>query len=188
MTTLPEADETVEFGPFCLHTTRRKLMCGAEEVRVGGRAMEILLALAARKEELLSKEYLLKAGWPDIFVHESNLKVTIASLRRTLRAYCPASEFVYTVVGRGYRLSTIPERAGFPQSAGAVASEALVSHLFAAMEAGGGLMQILQMLADNQRPAATGPRGVLHASTVTAVAPGANDQPRAPLTILIFQG
>jgi len=105
MTSAADANETVSFGPFRLHIGRRKLLCGKEQIRLGGRAMDILLALAQRPDQLLTKEDLLAAGWPGIFVHESNLKVTIASLRRSLRDY-GAAECLKTVVGRGYWLST----------------------------------------------------------------------------------
>jgi len=97
--------EVLDFGPFRLHSRNRKLFCGGEEVHIGGRSMDVLLALARRQGELVSKEQLFAAAWPDIFVHESNLKVAIATLRRTLREYSPSLEFITTVVGRGYRLA-----------------------------------------------------------------------------------
>ena len=119
-----ERAEVLDFGLFRLHSRNRKLFCGGEEVQVGGRSMDVLLALARRQRELVSKEQLFAAAWPNIFVHESNLKVAIASLRRTLREYLPSLEFIATVVGRGYRLAfeSRPEdpsgEAEFPMAAG----------------------------------------------------------------------
>lgn len=100
-----ELEEIVSFGPFRLHRARRKLLCGTQEVRIGGRAMDILLALAARQGALVSKHDLFRAGWPDTFVQDANLKVTIAYLRTALRQHVPAGEFIHTVVGRGYWLA-----------------------------------------------------------------------------------
>lgn len=94
----------VRFGPFQLFPASRKLLCGKDELTLGGRAMDILLALARSKGEILDKDALMAAGWPSIFVHESNLKVTIAALRRSLREYSPNSDLIKTVVGRGYWL------------------------------------------------------------------------------------
>lgn len=114
MSSFVDAGETLEFGPFRLQPARRKLSCGNEDVRLGGRAMDILIALARRKDEVLTKDDLFAAGWPGIYVHESNLKVTIASLRRALREHCPEAEFINTVVGRGYWLSASPEATALP--------------------------------------------------------------------------
>ncbi|MGO6972726.1 winged helix-turn-helix domain-containing protein [Rhizobium leguminosarum] len=100
-----EPDDVVAFGPFRLHREHRRLFFGAEEVQLGGRAMEILVTLARKKGELVHKEELYNAAWPGIFVHEANLKVTIASLRRALREYSPTEDYIRTFVGRGYRLS-----------------------------------------------------------------------------------
>ncbi len=100
-----EPDDVVAFGPFRLHREHRRLFCGAEEVQLGGRAMEMLVTLARKKGEIVQKEELYNAAWPGIFVHEANLKVTIASLRRALREYSPAEDYIRTFVGRGYWLS-----------------------------------------------------------------------------------
>lgn len=104
------------FGPFQLDTMRRTLHCGGEEVRVGGRAMDILLALSKSVGNIVSRDTLIAAAWPDTFVHESNLKVTIAQLRRILRDKHPSKEYINTVIGRGYRLgdgmACLPNQAG----------------------------------------------------------------------------
>ncbi|OAV54811.1 hypothetical protein A6U98_09640 [Rhizobium sp. WYCCWR10014] len=100
-----EPDDVVAFGPFRLYGEHRRLFCGAEEVQLGGRAMEMLVTLARKKGELVYKEELYNAAWPGIFVHEANLKVTIASLRRALREYTPTEDYIRTFVGRGYRLT-----------------------------------------------------------------------------------
>lgn len=98
-------DEIVEFGPFHLHKLHRKLLCGPDEVHIGGRGMDVLVALAERQGQVVRKQELMRAAWPHTFVHEANLKVTIAYLRRALRRHAPAGEFINTVVGRGYWLS-----------------------------------------------------------------------------------
>ena len=105
MTAPEDPSDVLRFGPFQLAIARRKLFFAKDEVHLGGRAMDVLMALALRKGELLSKEDLLSAAWPNIFVHEGNLKVTVAALRRALREYAPTLELINTVVGRGYWLS-----------------------------------------------------------------------------------
>src|SRR5262245_62676066 len=94
----------VDFGPFHLYPQHRKLFFQAEEVQLGGRAMDVLLALAREKGGIVTKEQLFEAAWPNVTVHESNLKVTVASLRRALRECSSSHEYITTVVGRGYWL------------------------------------------------------------------------------------
>ncbi|EJL20403.1 winged helix-turn-helix domain-containing protein [Novosphingobium sp. AP12] len=104
----PVSEECVAFGPFRLYPNRRSLFCGDEPVLVGGRAMDMLLVLAGHKGEIVKKDDLFAAVWPDVYVHESNLKVTVATLRRTLRRHAPAENFIATVAGRGYWLADLP--------------------------------------------------------------------------------
>ncbi len=75
--------------------TRDIANCSAgvrKSVSVEGQWM-FYLALARKKGELVTKEQLFEAAWPDVFVHESNLKVTIAYLRRALREFSPSNEY-----------------------------------------------------------------------------------------------
>jgi len=101
-----EQGDVVSFGPFRLHQGQRKLLCCGVEVRLGGRAMDVLRVLAKKKGALVHSDELFAAAWSDVFVHESNLKVTVAALRRTLREYSPSHEYIGNVVGRGYWLSS----------------------------------------------------------------------------------
>ncbi|MET3667203.1 winged helix-turn-helix domain-containing protein [Caulobacter sp. 1776] len=116
-------DHIVGFGPFHLHKRHRKLLCGTEEVRIGGRGMDVLVALAERQGQLVRKRELIQAAWPDTFVQEANLKVTVAYIRRALRRHAPAGEFIKTIVGRGYWLSAEgpPDEGPPPRSALAAA-------------------------------------------------------------------
>jgi len=110
-----ERDPIVAFGPFRLHKRHRRLLCGAQEVRIGGRAMDVLVALAERQGEVVRKHDLMRAAWPDTLVQDANLKVTVAHLRRALRRHAPAGEFINTLVGRGYWLSAdLPAGEGPP--------------------------------------------------------------------------
>ena len=78
-------------------------MEGSKPVRIGSRALEILLALVERSGELVGKEELRARVWPETFVEESNLKVNVAALRRTLGDGRGGVRYIETVSGRGYR-------------------------------------------------------------------------------------
>jgi DNA-binding winged helix-turn-helix (wHTH) protein len=72
-------------------------------VRLGSRALEILIALVERPGELVGKGELLARAWPDTVVEESNLKVQIAGLRRALGCGCGGNRYLATFSGRGFR-------------------------------------------------------------------------------------
>ena len=95
-------DTTYIFGPFQLFPNRQLLLREGVPVPIGGRALDILTLLARRPGEVVSKAEILKFCWPGVFVHESNIKVNIAALRRALSERTGES-MIATVTGRGYR-------------------------------------------------------------------------------------
>jgi DNA-binding winged helix-turn-helix (wHTH) protein len=98
-----EPTRSFAFGRFNLQPERQLLLRDDTRVRIGGRAIDILTALVQRPGDLMSKHELLLYGWPNLFVDESNLKVTVASLRRIFDETPGAPHFIATVPGRGYR-------------------------------------------------------------------------------------
>jgi predicted ATPase/DNA-binding winged helix-turn-helix (wHTH) protein len=91
------------FGRFRLDPGRQLLTRDDTPVRIGSRAFDILTLLVTRSGNLVSKDELIAQVWPDTFVHENNLKVNIATLRRTLAEAPPEQVYIATVPGRGYR-------------------------------------------------------------------------------------
>lgn len=91
------------FGPFRLVPRRQLLLLDGQPVRLGGRAFELLQLLVLRSGELVSKDELMAAAWPDIFVHDSNLKVNMSSLRRSLGDTQIEPVYIATVARRGYK-------------------------------------------------------------------------------------
>lgn len=92
----------LSFGPFRLLPTQRLLLEGEKRVRLGSRALDILIALVERAGELVSKKQLMAHVWPDTVVEEGNLKVHIAALRRTLGDGQAGHRYLDTIPGRGY--------------------------------------------------------------------------------------
>ena len=80
----PGSGVAFSFGPFRLIPTQQQLLQGDKPVRLGSRALDILIALVERRGEIVSKEELVRQVWPDTFVEEANLRVQIAALRRVL--------------------------------------------------------------------------------------------------------
>ncbi|MET4476710.1 winged helix-turn-helix domain-containing protein [Bradyrhizobium sp. F1.13.3] len=96
-------ERTFLFGPFRLSTAKRTLFDGDGVVRLGSKAIEILIALVERAGELVSKRELVEIAWPDTFVVEANLTVQVAALRRALGEDDTANQYIVNSPGRGYR-------------------------------------------------------------------------------------
>ncbi|HEU5293392.1 MAG TPA: winged helix-turn-helix domain-containing protein [Burkholderiaceae bacterium] len=86
------------FGRFELQPEQRRLLRDGVPLPIGARAFDVLLALAERRDRLVTKSELLELVWPDVVVEENNLQVQISSLRKLL-----GPEAIATVPGRGYR-------------------------------------------------------------------------------------
>jgi DNA-binding winged helix-turn-helix (wHTH) protein/Flp pilus assembly protein TadD len=87
-------------GPFALDTRTLLLLRDGEIVKTPMKTVEVLSALFERRGEIVTKDELLKAAWPDSIVEEANLSVHIALLRKTLGDAAP----IETIPKRGYRL------------------------------------------------------------------------------------
>ncbi|UFW52447.1 MULTISPECIES: ATP-binding protein [Bradyrhizobium] len=91
------------FGPFRLVPSRQLLLLDGRPVKLGGRAFELLQLLVQRRGELVSKNELMAAAWPGTFLHDSNLKVNMWSLRRSLGDTQIEPAYIATVARRGYK-------------------------------------------------------------------------------------
>lgn len=97
------SEQAYLFGPFRLLPAQQLLLEGDTPVRVGSRALEILGVLVERAGELVSKNELMSRAWPRTVVEESNLKVTVAALRRALGDGRQGHRYLVNIPGRGYR-------------------------------------------------------------------------------------
>jgi len=103
MTVKFDQDHIASFGPFRLFVTQRRLLESDRPVRLGSRALDILIALIGRPGELVSKRELMSVVWPDTVVVEANLTVHVAALRRALGDGQGTARYIVNIPGRGYR-------------------------------------------------------------------------------------
>jgi TolB-like protein/DNA-binding winged helix-turn-helix (wHTH) protein len=200
-------DDVFQFGDFRLNR------CGGGLFRLntdgnwnlvglGSRALDVLFVLVQRAGELVSKQQIIDAVWPDTAVEENNLTVQISALRRVLDEGRAEGSCIQTVPGRGYRFVLAVRREGesrevrtTPAAAGAPPplAEASDGHVPTAT------------VEDRTRPAATSQRrGALWAATLAGfvLAIGAllvltdthlfwgtnsTDRPRLSIVVLPFQ-
>ncbi len=98
----PRGDSAISFGLFQLKLGERLLLRGQEPVALGGRALDILVALVERAGEVVSRRELMDRVWPDVEVDEANLRVHIAGLRKALGDGDDGARYITNVPGRGY--------------------------------------------------------------------------------------
>jgi pimeloyl-ACP methyl ester carboxylesterase/DNA-binding CsgD family transcriptional regulator len=103
-------DAVLRFGRFELHHAHRRLLVDGAPVVLGGRAFDLLAALAARAGRLVGKSELINLVWPGLVVEEANLTVQISALRRVV-----GNDTIVTVPGRGYRF-VMPTKAVAPSA------------------------------------------------------------------------
>jgi len=107
-------DWPITFGPFVLIPSQQVLLKTDQPVHIGARAFEILTCLVERAGEIVSKEELIARVWPNVFVHEGNLKVHVATLRQALGDGQGGNRFIVNVPGRGYRFVAAVSRQTSP--------------------------------------------------------------------------
>jgi TolB-like protein/DNA-binding winged helix-turn-helix (wHTH) protein len=97
-----QGKEFYEFGPFRLDPGKRLLLRDNKPVPLQLKAFETLLLLVRNSEQVVLKDELMKALWPDTFVEESNLAQNIFVLRKTLGETPGDHRYIVTIPGRGY--------------------------------------------------------------------------------------
>ena len=93
----------ISFGNFRLYPMQRQLLEGEKPVRIGSRALDILITLVEQPGQLISKEELMAKVWPGTFVDAANITVHVSALRRLLGDGRGDVRYLVNISGRGYR-------------------------------------------------------------------------------------
>lgn len=96
-------ENCIVFGPFCLDRSNECLWRGAEVIKLRPKAYAVLNHLVEHSGQLVTKEELLSAVWPQTFVSDAVLKVTVRQLRDALADDPKTPQFIETAHRRGYR-------------------------------------------------------------------------------------
>src|SRR5262249_25695058 len=97
-----QSQDVLSFGPFSLVASERLLTREGTRVELGTRSLDILIALLANPNEVVSKRDLLARVWPDVTVEESSLRFHVANLRKALGDRRDGARYITTLAGRGY--------------------------------------------------------------------------------------
>jgi predicted ATPase/DNA-binding winged helix-turn-helix (wHTH) protein len=91
------------FKPFCLDLDNACLWRGARRISLTPKAFMVLQHLVMQHGQLITRDALLEAVWPDTIVGDAVLKVCVREIRRALGDTAKTPQFIATVYRQGYR-------------------------------------------------------------------------------------
>jgi DNA-binding winged helix-turn-helix (wHTH) protein len=125
--TQPTDDASLLFGQFTFRPRRRLLLEAGMPVRVGSRALDLLMALTERAGEVVSRNELVARIWPNTVVEETSLRVHASQLRKALRDGHDGARYIINVPGRGYAfVAEVIRAAADSQASSHISSTALI--------------------------------------------------------------
>src|ERR1700723_663324 len=90
----------LSFGAFTLLPAERRLLRGGDDVRLGPRTFDVLIALIEKAPRLVSKPELFDCVWPGLATEDNSLRFQINLLRKALGDDPAGGKFISTVQGR----------------------------------------------------------------------------------------
>ena len=104
------------FAEFELDSDQSRVTHGGKEIPLQPKVFEALLLLVRNPGQLVTKQEMMEALWPETFVNEEALAQIIFKLRRALGDTRDEPRFVQTVLKRGFRF--LPEVTKGPDDEG----------------------------------------------------------------------
>jgi DNA-binding winged helix-turn-helix (wHTH) protein len=98
----PAAD--FRLAEWTVQPSLNRLCFGERVVQIEPKQMDVPVFLAGTAGEVVSKQQIIDAVWPDLFITESVISRAIAGLRRALGDDAKRPRFIETILKRGYRL------------------------------------------------------------------------------------
>ncbi|MQA29594.1 MAG: hypothetical protein GEU82_07125 [Luteitalea sp.] len=95
------------FEPFYLDDVSGMLWRGTTPLPLTPKAFAVLRFLVSRAGELVGKEVLFEAVWPDTFVGDGVLKTCVREVRKALSDDPRQPHYIETAHRRGYRVRRI---------------------------------------------------------------------------------
>ncbi len=112
-------------GSFRVDPTALKISNGIKSGRVERKVMEVLLSLARRQGETVTREQLLEDAWQGAFVTDGVLHRVVSLLRSALGDDARDPTYIETIPRVGYRLLQPVEWEQLPERPGAAAAQRL---------------------------------------------------------------
>jgi DNA-binding response OmpR family regulator len=94
-------------GELEIRPTEYLVLAGGKPLRLTVRELELLTALAERRDRIVSREELYRVVWEEHYRKtDRSVDVYIARLRHKLDEALPGRAYIHTHFGFGYRLSS----------------------------------------------------------------------------------
>ncbi len=100
----PALRHALWIGDWQVAASLHRISRGAQVVRLEPKAMAMLLHLASRPQQVVSREELMAAVWPGVVVGDNALTQVVTKLRKALGDTAREPAYVEAVAKRGYRL------------------------------------------------------------------------------------
>jgi DNA-binding winged helix-turn-helix (wHTH) protein/pimeloyl-ACP methyl ester carboxylesterase len=110
-----------QFGPFVLDADGGRLWRAGQELALTPKALEVLTYMVERAGQVLPREQLLEALWPETYVDDHALSVQIGEIRKALGDDVRESRYVETRHRRGYCFKAGVKKIAPPPEAAAAA-------------------------------------------------------------------
>ncbi|MDA2923602.1 winged helix-turn-helix domain-containing protein [Acidobacteria bacterium AH-259-L09] len=94
-----------QIGQWLIQPQLNRIVGAEKETRLEPKAMDVLVCLAEHGVEVISKERIIQAVWPDTFVTDEVLTRAIWELRKAFEDNAKDPQVIQTIPRRGYRLS-----------------------------------------------------------------------------------
>src|SRR5262245_29715699 len=95
--------QTWHFGDYRLDLQQACLWRGTQALHLPPKAFTVLSILVQHAGQLVTKDALLQAAWPETAVSEAALTICLSAIRKALGETAQAPRFLQTVHRRGYR-------------------------------------------------------------------------------------
>ncbi len=99
----PLKKRSFRFGPFRLHADDQLLLRDGKPLSLPPKAFDTLLYLVQSCPHLVTRDELIRAVWPNSFVEDGSLSVSISLVRRALGEAEDGEPYIETVPRKGYR-------------------------------------------------------------------------------------
>src|SRR3989337_1262913 len=99
----PSSDAPLIVGSCILNRATAQVTRRGRAVPLTPKAYSVLVYLVEHAGRLVTKQELLDAAWPDVFVGDAALKVCIREIRKALEDEAQNPQYIETAHRRGYR-------------------------------------------------------------------------------------
>ncbi|HEY7241363.1 MAG TPA: winged helix-turn-helix domain-containing protein [Burkholderiales bacterium] len=96
--------QRLQVGDWTVDTALNQLSAAGRSVKLEPKAMAVLVHLAQRPGEVVSRETLLAAVWPGVVVSDDAVTQVVIKLRKALGDSAESPAYIQTISKRGYRL------------------------------------------------------------------------------------